>query len=180
MSADPLAETRLAALGLDVTTGRPPLITEASVLHLDGGMITAGPWTWQVQPDAPACEVRPALRTDLWLAPAWDEVAGRVVEQLFGRALIVHDVGRWAVLRAHLPDWQPPAVVFTRRLAQTVWPGLAGYDLPALAQRAGITQTTGTSIGARAEAHAAALLLLSLTRATGRLPLHGEHTTNGD
>ena len=174
---DPLAGIRVAVLGLDVTTGRPPQITEVSVVHIDSGVITAGPLTWRVQPDALVCEVRPELQAELRLAPPWEEVADRVVEELPNRVLVVHDLGRWEVLRAHLPDWQPAGQAFTDHLARRVWPGLASYDLQALTRRAGIDLATG---GAGAEAHAVALLLLALARAGGRLSTSGGRATNDD
>ncbi len=177
--ADPLAGMRLAAVGLEVTTGRPPQISEVSVLRIDGGVIVAGPLTWPVQPDVPACQVRPASRADRWLAPPWGEIAERVTAELTDRVLVVHDLGRWAVLRAHLPDWQPPAVVFTQRLAQTIWPGLDGYDLPPLTQQTGITPAPDTCGDASAEAHTVALLLLALTRAGAQLLTDEEASTNG-
>src|SRR5262249_46260946 len=36
--------------GLNTTTGTPPLIVQAAVLHTTGGLITGGPFTYQVAP----------------------------------------------------------------------------------------------------------------------------------
>lgn len=156
-----LARTRLAVLGLAVTPGQPPRLSEASVVHIDEGVITAGPRTWWVQPHPPTGQNRPEPRADLRMALPWAQVAEQVVEALTGRALVVHDPRRWAVLHAHLPDWQPTALIFTRPLARSIWPDLPSYDLGPLTHQVGIAPTA-TITGATTEVHALALLLLTL------------------
>ena len=60
MSADALVGHSVAALGLDVTSQLPELITEACVLHLVNGVILGGPLTWWVHSArAPCARQRP-------------------------------------------------------------------------------------------------------------------------
>jgi hypothetical protein len=158
IAVDRLRTARVAALGLDTTSGTPPVLTEISVLHLAGGVITGGPWTYWVQPDVPMREIRPCARPNVRFAPSWPEVAERLADLVGGRILAMHDASRWEVLRRQLPDWEPAGLVFTRELASEVWPGLAGYDLPS--QRSSAL-----------EAHAVGLLLAELLR-DALLPLH--------
>jgi hypothetical protein len=48
VNADKTSAVSLAVLGLSTTTGTPPLIIEAAVIHLTGGLITGGPFTYWV------------------------------------------------------------------------------------------------------------------------------------
>ena len=43
MDLDVLRGKGLAVVGLNTTTGVPPLITEVAVYHVAGGVVTAGP-----------------------------------------------------------------------------------------------------------------------------------------
>lgn len=151
VALDRLRTARVAALGLDTTTTTPALLTEVSVLHLAGGVITGGPWTYWVQPDVPMRDIRPPARPNVRFAPGWGEVAERLTDSIGDRVLAMHDQPRWALLHRQLPDWKPAGLVFTRELAGQVWPGLAGYDLPSHPSSA-------------LEAHAVGLLLAELLR----------------
>jgi hypothetical protein len=120
---------RLALVALDTTTGVPALVTECAVLHMDAGAVSAGPWSYWVQPDVSWRDVRRESVPNVRLAPPWSAVAERVVEAIGRRVLVVHERGSYAVLRAHLPDWAASRVVFTREVAEHVWPDLDSYDI---------------------------------------------------
>ncbi len=165
MDAADLRRAAVAVLGLDTTTGIPPLITEVAVIYLDGGVISAGPFAYWVAPDAPMHQIRHQSWPEVRLAPAWPQVAEQVRLALSDRVLVTHDAGRLDVLRRHLPDWEPPAgVAHTRDLAEQAWPGLADYALGPATVRAGINDVPRVGPSAVVEAHAVALLLAALTR----------------
>jgi hypothetical protein len=52
---------------LDTTTGQPPVILEAVVYRLTGGMITAGPFSYWTAPDAGLGPAPGTGRTRGWL-----------------------------------------------------------------------------------------------------------------
>jgi DNA polymerase III epsilon subunit-like protein len=150
------------ALGLDLTSGTPPLIVEVALYHLTGGVVTGGPFGFWVAPDAPLHQVQVSSWPNVRLAPPWAEVAERVMAAIGERLLVVHERDRLEVLRRHLPDWQPAAAVFTRELAERIWPGLADYSLRPLSQEC------RRGRGATYEAHATALLLGAALEKAGR------------
>jgi hypothetical protein len=153
-----LRTASVAALGLDTTSGTPAVISEVSVLHLSGGTITGGPWTYWVQPDVPMREIRPANRPNVRFAPSWDEVAERLIDSIGARVLAMRDQSRWELLRRQLPDWEPAGLVLTRELAGQIRPGLVAYDQPGRPSSA-------------LEAHGVGLLLAELLRvSTGSGP----------
>ncbi len=170
MDVDALRTARLVVLGLDTTTGTPPLITEAAVIYLDGGTITAGPFAYWAQPDAPMKHVPHRCWATVRLAPPWSELAGQVTEAVTGRLVVTHDPSRLDVLRRHLPDWEPTGVVHTRHLAEQVWPGLEedDYALGPVTVHARINHVPRVGPGAVVEAHAVALLLAALLRDANR------------
>jgi len=149
------------AIGLDTTSGVPPLIVEVVLYHLTGGAVTGGPFGFWVAPDAPLHQVRVSSWPNVRLAPPWPEVAERVTEAIGERLLVVHERDRLEILRRHLPDWKPAAVVFTRELAERIWPGLADYSLRPLSQE------DQRGRGATLEAHATALLLGAALKESG-------------
>ncbi len=89
-----LRSTGLAVVGLDTTTGTPPLLVEVAVFHLAGPVITGGPFGFWVQPDAPLAQVRRDARQDVWRAPPWAKVAEHVIDTLVGRVLVLHNPDR--------------------------------------------------------------------------------------
>lgn len=169
MDADRTRAASLAVLGLSTTTGTPPLIVQAAVLHLTGSLITGGPFTYWVAPDTSTGGV-PARWPTLRLAPPWAEVAGRLVERLDGRTLVVHEPAQLDVLRRHLPDWHPAGILITRDLAQQLWPRLDGYDLDTLTARVTNQRVDRVGPGAVTEARAVALLLGALLPAASHPP----------
>jgi hypothetical protein len=76
--------------------------------------------------------------------------------------VVVHEPSRLDVLCRHLPDWRPAGVLFTRELAQQLWPRLNGYDLDTLTAHITNQQVDHLGPGAVTEAQAIALLLGAL------------------
>jgi len=152
-------------VGLATTAGvpGPPEVVEVAVLYLDQPAITRPPLLFCCQPAGPVTGLPTATVSHLSFAPPWAQVAERVAEALAGRTVVTHDTDRLDILRRHLPDWQPDAVLHTRDLAEHLWPGLPGYDLHALSVVLGSGHTTP---GATGEADDVAHLLLALTRHT--------------
>jgi len=165
----------LAVVGLDTTTGVPPLITEVAVYHLAGGVATAGPLVWPVAVDAPMSEIPHRCRPNMRLAPPWSQVTRYLVVVLARRALVVHDESRLTVLRRHLPEWEPDRVLHSRDLAERVWPGLYSYDLGPVTAAVGIHQIPEIAPGAVAEANAVVMLLATLAAEAVR---HGERAAS--
>jgi hypothetical protein len=163
MGAEVLRAARAAALGLDTTTGNPPLIVAASVYYVDAGVIVGGPFSYWSTVDVPRHEVPTRHWPNLRHAPAWPETAGRLIEVIADRMLVMHEPDRWNILRRHLPDWQPAGVVLTRDLAEQAWPGLADYSLGSIGVAPG-----GPDLGPGAvvEAQVIALLVNTLLRPT--------------
>jgi DNA polymerase III epsilon subunit-like protein len=175
MGLDRLRRGRVAVVGLDTTTGTPPLITELAVVYVDDGVITAGPLTYWVDPDAPIdIEVRPESRAQTRLAPRWPEVAERVVPAVSGPVVVTHDAGRLDILRRHLPDWEPAALAYTRDMAERAWPGLGDYTLGPILASVGIDGFRRVDpLCAAVEARAVALLLCALLEHAGGNPREG-------
>src|SRR6266542_3525662 len=143
VSPEVVSGSPFAVLGLESTTGVPPLVTEAAVYQVAGGVVRAGPLVWPVAVDAPMVEIPHRSRPNMRFAPPWSRVTGYLLAVLDRRVLVMHDECRLAVLRRHLPDWEPDRVLFTRGLAQRVWPGLDSYDVEPLARAGGISPTPG-------------------------------------
>jgi len=56
-----------------------------------------------------------------------------------GRLLVAHSAHvEQRVISAHMPDWTPPMVLDTVRLARYVWPSLGSYSLTKLVEHAGL------------------------------------------
>jgi hypothetical protein len=164
MGAEVLRAARVAALGLDTTTGDPPLIVAASVYCMDAGVIAGGPFSYWSTVDAPRHEVPARHWPNLRHAPDWPETAGRLVEVIADRVLVMHEPDRWNILRRHLPDWQPAGVVLTRNLAEQAWPGLTDYSLGSIGVEPRGPDLRGP--GAVVEAQVIALLVATLLRST--------------
>jgi len=134
------------------------------MVHLDRGVIKAGPFVYPVQPDAPMAEIAPHARAHLRSALIWPEVAERVMLGLAGRIPVTHDPATLRIVHHHLPDWKLPEPAHTRQLAELALPGLTSYDLDEVSEAAGFDLLSRHSYGAAAEAHAVALLLPTLLR----------------
>jgi len=170
MAAELTRAARLAVLGLTTTTDTPPLIVQAAVLPMTGGLITGRLHMYLVAPDPAMEEVPVRWWANLRVTLPWAEVAGRLAELLDQRTVVVHEPGRLDVLRRHLPDWQPHSVLVTRELAQQLWPRLTGHDLDTLTAHITNQRVNRVDPGAVAEAQAVALLLGALLPAAHPTP----------
>jgi hypothetical protein len=107
---DALRVARTVTLGLDITTGQPPLIVQAAAYRVAGGLITGGPFSYYAAVDAPYHQIPQRCWPSLYHAPLWPKTAGRLVELIADRVLVMHDRDRFNLLRRHRPDWQPAVV----------------------------------------------------------------------
>ncbi|TQM06025.1 exodeoxyribonuclease X [Pseudonocardia kunmingensis] len=140
---------------------QPPEIIEIALLPLtSGGIATPAQLrTWLIQPENP---INPVVTRkvhgidddDVAEAPRWGQVAGEIADELQGRVLVAHNAAvERRVLGAHLPDWRPPLVVDTQRLAKTAWPGLpGGYGLDNLITHAALDPPDTTGLPPRVAA----------------------------
>jgi hypothetical protein len=171
MDREVLRAARIAVVGLEVTSGEPPLIVHAAVYHVDDGSIVAGPFSYWVEPDAPLAQVRISAWPNVRLAPPWWEVANRVTEVIGDRLLAVRDQDRLRVLQRHLPDWQPAGVILVTELAEQIRPSPADSGpTDSRPTDSGVDPVAGLaepSRGAVAEAHLIALVLGALLRYAG-------------
>lgn len=132
---------------------QPPEIIEIAALTVDQGAATTDLRSWLIRPQRPitamvTSKVHGIRNKDVASSPAWPEVAGQVADVLTDRILVAHNayVER-RVLGTHLPDWQPPLVLDTLRLAKQVWPDLAGYGLDKLIDHAAIDTSAFADVG---------------------------------
>src|SRR5262249_6670137 len=117
--------------------------------------------------DGPGTRIGVPAWPPVRLSPRWAGVAERVTGLIADRLLAVTDRDRLDVLRRHLPDWHPVAVLLLDELAGAV-PRLA-HTSP---DRAKVPGSLGHDPGSRAgrgavaEAHDAALFLGALINHT--------------
>ena len=127
---------------------QPPDIVEIAVLPMTGGrpVTPAGLRTWLIRPPRPITglvtrKVHGISNDDVAHAPPWTDVADQVATAITGRVMVAHNASvERRVLSAHLPDWYPPLVLDTFRLAKRVWSDLpGGYGLDNLIVHAHLT-----------------------------------------
>src|SRR5262249_28255217 len=143
MDVDVLRDAKVAVPGLATTTGTPPLIVEAAVYYVTGGLITGGPFSYWATVDVPRHQVPQQCWPNLYHAPPWQQTADRLVEAIGDRPVVLHDSDQWEVLRRNLPDWQPAELVLTRSLAEQTWPDLTDYSLGPLTTTARLPTPSG-------------------------------------
>lgn len=127
----------LAVVDVEGNGQQPPEIVEIAILPVDGAVTGADLRTWLVRPERPITSIVRRIHgisnEDVAQRPPWSAVALEVEPLLVGRTLVAHSAGvEHRVLGAHLPNWKPPMVLDTLRLAKHVWPGLDGYGLDKL------------------------------------------------
>lgn len=126
----------------------PPEIIEIAVVLVSGALVNAdGVQSWLVRPQNPITpivtrKVHGIGNSDVEGCPQWTAVSPAVAQALDGRILVAHNaIVERRVLSEHLPDWQPPMVLDTLRLARALWPGLPGYGLDKLIEHAKLDTT---------------------------------------
>ncbi|MCO1575477.1 3'-5' exonuclease [Crossiella sp. SN42] len=137
---------RLIVADVEGNGRQPPEIIEFAGLPVDTDHrgAEADMRTWLIRPQKPITamvtrKVHGIRNADVAGSPAWPEVAEEITALLDGRILVAHNASvEHRVIGAHLPDWQPPMVLDTLRLAKYVWLDLPGYGLDKLVAHAGI------------------------------------------
>ncbi|MGX7829774.1 3'-5' exonuclease [Actinokineospora sp. 24-640] len=137
---------RLIVVDVEGNGRQPPEIIELAALPLDTDHtgVETDMRTWLIRPRQPITamvtrKVHGIRDQDVADCPAWPEVADDIARLLHGRTLVAHHASvEHRVIGAHLPDWRPPLVLDTLRLAKHVWPDLPAYALDTLVAHAGI------------------------------------------
>ncbi|MEV6320167.1 3'-5' exonuclease [Nocardia sp. NPDC051787] len=143
-----LRERQLAVVDVEGNGQNPPEIIEIALLLLDGPTTLDALRSWLIRPQQPVTpivtrKVHGITNADLADCPQWQEVADEIDEALCGRVLVAHNATvERKVLTAHLPDWNPPMILDTLRLAKTVWRGLDSYALDKLIERGQLDTST--------------------------------------
>ena len=152
---------RLAVVDVEGNGQQPPEIIELAALPLDTDHpgIESDMRTWLIRPSKPITavvtrRVHGIGDQDVAGSPAWPEVADEISAALDGRVLVAHHATvERRVIGAHLPDWRPPLVLDTMRLAKHVWPEAPGYALDKLIAHSGIDAAGFTVEGHHRAAH---------------------------
>ncbi|MGF6889023.1 DNA polymerase III epsilon subunit-like protein [Nocardia sp. GAS34] len=136
-----LHQRGLVVVDVEGNGQNPPEIIEIALLLVDGPTTPDALRSWLIQPQQPVTpivtrKVHRISNADLADCPPWHEVAEEIDEALCGRVLVAHNASvERKVLAAHLPDWNPPLILDTLRLAKKVWRGLDSYALDKLIER---------------------------------------------
>jgi DNA polymerase III epsilon subunit-like protein len=168
-------DLRFAVVDVEGNGQQPPEIIEIAVAHLDGMTLVGEPQSWLVKPSRPISplvthKVHGITNADVADAPTIRELAPTLLAVFADRIPVAHNASvEKGVLGAQLPEWQPPMMLDTMRLAKLVWPGFKSYSLDPLLAHAQISLGDGHGARHRAgfDAHATALLFVVLARAAG-------------
>ncbi|MEU1546411.1 3'-5' exonuclease [Nocardia sp. NPDC005745] len=132
----------------------PPEIIEIAVLAVSGVTVEVDDMrSWLIRPTRPITsivtrKVHGITNADVAESPTWPEVSEKIEEALTGRVLVAHNANlERRVLSEHLPDWTPPMVLDTLRLAKAVWPGIGSYALEKLVTHAELDTTAVSEHG---------------------------------
>jgi DNA polymerase III epsilon subunit-like protein len=163
---------RFAVIDVEGNGQHPPEIIEIAIEPIDGLSLDREPQVWLVKPERPIApivtrKVHGIRNADVADAPRWQEVAPDVAAALDDRIPVAHNARvEYDVLRRQMPDWSPPTVLDTLRLARAVWPGLGTYALDRLLDHAGILlgDESGQRHRAGFDVHATALLFVTLVK----------------
>jgi DNA polymerase III epsilon subunit-like protein len=143
-----LAGRELIVVDVEGNGQNPPEIIEFAALPVDKAVVDAADIrTWLIRPSKPITPivsrtVHGIRNADVADCPRWSEVAPAIAKVMDDRVLVAHGAGvERRVIGAHLPDWQPPRVLDTMRLAKSVWSGLSSYALDKLVAHAGLDLT---------------------------------------
>ncbi|WP_433732716.1 exonuclease domain-containing protein [Nocardia sp. CA-129566] len=136
-----LRDRQLVVIDVEGNGQNPPEIIEIAVLPVDGAVTAEALRSWLIKPHRPVTpivtrKVHGITNADLADCPLWHELSDEVGSMLFGRIMVAHNAAvERRVLAAHLPDWNPPLILDTLRLAKTVRQGLESYALDKLIER---------------------------------------------
>jgi len=136
-----LRDRQLVVVDVEGNGQNPPEIIEIAALPVDGPVTAEALRSWLIKPQQPVTpivtrKVHGITNTDLADCPEWHELADEIDSVLFGRILVAHNAAvERRVLAAHLPEWNPPLILDTLRLAKTVWQGMESYALDKLIER---------------------------------------------
>jgi len=167
-------DLRFAVIDVEGNGQQPPEIVEIAITPVEG--LTMGePVTWLVKPQRPIApivtrKVHGIRDADVDGRTSFADIRADVLAALGGRTPVAHNAQvEYGVLRRHLPDWSPPVVLDTLRLAKKVWPGLSSYGLNRLLAHANIVidGNHGQRHRARYDSYATALLFVQLAEAAG-------------
>lgn len=148
-----LTERGLIVVDVEGNGQTPPEIIEFAGLVVDGteGTVSSEDMrSWLIWPQRPIApmvtrKVHGISNVDVAGCPPWSEVAREITELLGDRILVAHGAHvEYRVLGAHLPDWRPPLVLDTLRLAKHVWPDVTSYSLDRLVEHAHLDLTAVT------------------------------------
>lgn len=137
---------RLVVVDIEGNGQQPPEIIEFAGLPVDDERrgTEEGMRSWLIRPRT---HIHPMVTrkvhgisdADVADCPAWVDVSGEIAALLDGRVLIAHNASvELRVISTHLPDWRPPMVIDTLKLAKHVWLDLPGYGLDKLVAHTGI------------------------------------------
>ncbi|MEV2218481.1 3'-5' exonuclease [Nocardia vinacea] len=142
-----LRDRQIAVVDVESNGQNPPEIIEIAVLPVDGPVTTGALRSWLIKPQQPVTpivtrKVHGITNADLADCPQWNEAVEEIESALCGRVLVAHNATvERRVLAAHLPDWNPPLILDTLRLAKSIWRGLDSYALDKLIERGQLDTT---------------------------------------
>jgi DNA polymerase-3 subunit epsilon/exodeoxyribonuclease X len=168
----PASWPRLVVADVEGNGASPPDLVEVAFMPIAAGELCAdAARSWLIRPPAPiqtrVARIHGITNTAVQSCPAWGEVIPEVSRSLDGAWIAAHSASvEYNALTRHLPDWQPPGVLDTLRLARATYPDAPRYSLDTLLQYTGIDLSgiPGQRHRAGYDAHATALLLLEMAR----------------
>lgn len=144
-----LRDRSLVVADVEGNGQQPPDIVELAVLTVGGCGEEPNFTTWLVRPPRPISpfvkRIHGISNDDVENCPPWSTIEEEVSTLLADRTLIAHSATvEYKVIGAHLPQWKPPMVLDTLKLAKHMWPDLESYKLTDLVAHAAI-DTSGFS-----------------------------------
>ncbi|SDH04668.1 DNA polymerase-3 subunit epsilon/exodeoxyribonuclease X [Lentzea fradiae] len=141
-----LRDRALAVADVEGNGQQPPDIVELAMLTVDGPGDQSDFKSWLVRPTrriSPIVQrIHGISNEDVENCPPWSAIEKEVSTLLAGRTLIAHSASvEYKVIGSHLPQWAPPMVLDTLKLAKHVWPDLESYKLTDLVAHAEIDTT---------------------------------------
>lgn len=168
----PTAWPHLVVADVEGNGATPPDLVEVAVMPIRNGAVDgSAARSWLIRPPAPiqnrVVRLHGITNAAVQTCPMWPEVADDVSRSLDGAWVAAHSASvEYNALTRHLPNWQPPGVLDTLRLARATYPDAPRYSLDALLQyaRIDLIGIPGKRHRAGYDAHATALLLLGMAQ----------------